>query len=92
MVDLNVKLDAILQDEDELEGKTCDNLINENILLGKKEKQEAVYYYLDKLLHRPDIKDDYLNQSVSDTLDSISGNDNLIDLDNNESKLYNSLS
>ncbi len=92
MVDLNVKLDAVLQDEDELEGKTCDNLINENTLLGKKEKQEAVYYYLDKLLHRPDIKEDYLNQGISVSEAFESGNGDLIDLDNSQGKLYNSFS
>lgn len=100
MVDLNVQLDAVLQDEDELEGKTCDNLINENTFLEKKEKQEAVYYYLDKLLHRPDIKEDYLNQNINknDLNQDVSasqvfesGNDNLIDLDNNQNKLYNSI-
>lgn len=90
IVDLNVKLDAVLQDEDDLEGKTCDNLINENIFLQKKEKQEAVYYYLDKLLHRPDIKEDYLNQDISAS-EVLEQNENLIDLDNNSGKLYNSL-
>jgi hypothetical protein len=60
VIDLNVKLDSILEDDHDLEGKTCDNLINENDCLSKKEKQEVLYYYLDKLFHQPDIKEDYL--------------------------------
>lgn len=55
---LNIDLEATTADCDEL---TCDELMYSNTSLEKSEKQKLVYFYLDKLLKKIDIDEEYMS-------------------------------